>query len=414
MPSINKIRSTFYRFYSALPITGPRLIKDKNLKSIYKYIYKGNTHNLSFGSKIGVGIIHAPLSIYKGLKECLQLLKENGNFVRENSRISKIAQFKELLSLTFIKKTHPGYYYTKKAYAKNKLKLSENYLINEHFIAIHSRLLARTKSRSIINDKIKFYQHCQKYKDDLLTIIGIAKDEKFYFLSEENKIPDSNLFIKPSEGNGGRNCHAISYNGSGYEFNLVKKPIGKAILIKILTIKSKREPYLLQYQYRNCKEMEDLSSGALITSRVTSYVDPEGNVKFFFSCLMMPTGNIVVSNGIHGGILAKINFDTGTIGPAYRLEDEDTEIHNHPNTGAKITGFKLPYWEKVIETCKKFHSLFTDIPSIGWDVCFTDEGPKIIEGNLSWPIEIWQLTDKDFDPSEYLEVMNHYISKFES
>lgn len=409
-----KLKRTFRKFYYALPITSPRFIKDEKLKELYEYIYKGNTHNLSLAGKLGVGIFHAPLSAYKGLKESYKQLRKNGNTIKEAHGVSKFSQLKSLLFLAFVKKTPPDYYYSKKAYSKKDLKLSENYLINKHLISIHSRLLARTTHRGIINNKIEFYKHCQIYKDQLLTIIGIAKEGKFYFLSGFNKFPKKNLFLKPTEGNGGRNCYAINWSEKGYDMSILKFPVYGPGLQNILSKNSHQESLLLQYQYSNCKEMENLSSGALITSRVTSYIDVDRSIKFFFSCLMMPTGNIVVSNGVHGGILAKIDFETGILGPAYRLEDEETELHIHPNTGAKITGFKLPFWEEVIKMCQKFHALFPDIPSIGWDVCYTDEGPKIIEGNLSWPVEIWELTDKDFNPSEYIRVMNHHIQNFKS
>jgi hypothetical protein len=50
-------------------------------------------------------------------------------------------------------------------------------------------------------------------------------------------------------------------------------------------------------------------------------------------------------------------------------------------------------------------------PFIGWDVIYTDEGPKILEANLNWSIEAWQFTHDDFNKKFLLDLIEYHVRK---
>ena len=53
----------------------------------------------------------------------------------------------------------------------------------------------------------------------------------------------------------------------------------------------------------------------------------------------------------------------------------------HPVTGCEIPGFQFPYWNEVLEMCKKASFEIPEVGYIGWDVAITPTGPVFVEGN---------------------------------
>ena len=66
---------------------------------------------------------------------------------------------------------------------------------------------------------------------------------------------------------------------------------------------------------------------------------------------------------------------------------------NHPQTDSKIKGFKFPDWDKAISMCKEASKVVPQMGYIGWDVCFTPNGPIFVEGNEFPGHDIYQLPE---------------------
>ena len=53
---------------------------------------------------------------------------------------------------------------------------------------------------------------------------------------------------------------------------------------------------------------------------------------------------------------------------------------------------------------------FRELPIIGWDIAFTPAGPFLIEGNLVWDVEYWQLTHQDvFKADEFISILKWHL-----
>ena len=93
-----------------------------------------------------------------------------------------------------------------------------------------------------------------------------------------------------------------------------------------------------------------------------------------------------------GGMVAPVNEVTGEV--MDRAIDKKKNLYEtHPQTGAKIKGFKFPDWDKAIEMCKKAATVVPQMGYIGWDVCFTPDGPIFVEGNEFPGHDIYQLPE---------------------
>jgi hypothetical protein len=78
---------------------------------------------------------------------------------------------------------------------------------------------------------------------------------------------------------------------------------------------------------------------------------------------------------IENGKLNKWGFQKSGIG---------TKIDKHPNSNITFKNYEIPYWDEIQDTVKNAHRMFYGLHSIGWDVCITENGILLIEGNDNW------------------------------
>ena len=125
-------------------------------------------------------------------------------------------------------------------------------------------------------------------------------------------------------------------------------------------------------------EVSKIYPDAINTVRVVTIL--KDNVPHII-CAYFRIGNgKYVDNFNSGGMVAPVNELTGEV--MDRAIDKKKNLYeNHPQTGSKIKGFKFPDWDKAISMCKEASKVVPQMGYIGWDVCFTPNGPIFVEGN---------------------------------
>ena len=115
------------------------------------------------------------------------------------------------------------------------------------------------------------------------------------------------------------------------------------------------------------------------TVRVNTLRDESG-VKVVYSFLRVGRKGCVVDNLHANGIMFPIDLQTGEI--RYGTDKYGNEYESHPDSGAKIKGEIIPYWEKVRKMCCEAHLLAPkNLNWIGWDVCISDDRIVFLEAN---------------------------------
>jgi hypothetical protein len=72
---------------------------------------------------------------------------------------------------------------------------------------------------------------------------------------------------------------------------------------------------------------------------------------------------------------------TGELGGRCYLPDWSS-VENHPDTGFRFAGNRIPRFEECISTVQGLHARFPHVTSIGWDVCVPDDGRiRVMEWN---------------------------------
>ena len=137
-------------------------------------------------------------------------------------------------------------------------------------------------------------------------------------------------------------------------------------------------------------EVSKIYPDAINTVRVVTIL--KDNVPHMI-CAYFRIGNgKYVDNFNSGGMVAPVNELTGEV--VDRAIDKKKNLYeNHPQTGAKIKGFKFPDWDKAISMCKEASKVVPQMGYIGWDVCFTPNGPIFVEGNEFPGHDIYQLPE---------------------
>jgi hypothetical protein len=113
--------------------------------------------------------------------------------------------------------------------------------------------------------------------------------------------------------------------------------------------------------------------------------------KIFFAVQRIGTSaTIPVDNGSRGGLVSKIDLETGTLSEARCLHN--LEVHTvHPDSKAPIQGVVIPNWEQLKKEILELANKMPYMHFIAWDILITNEGMCIIEANTSSGVNIIQL-----------------------
>ena len=96
--------------------------------------------------------------------------------------------------------------------------------------------------------------------------------------------------------------------------------------------------------------------------------------------LKMGRGGGVCDNSGQGGILCRVDIDTGKIcSPA--TDDYFNVFDKHPDTGIPLVGYQLPMIEEAKALACQAALEIPEVGHVGWDMAIGPDGPAIIEGN---------------------------------
>ena len=87
-----------------------------------------------------------------------------------------------------------------------------------------------------------------------------------------------------------------------------------------------------------------------------------------------------VDNFLHGGMMTRIDLDTGTL-KYVCVDQQNNTYETHPITGVPFVGFPIPMWEQCVTFAKKAAEVVPEVGYVGWDLAVTPDGPVLVEGN---------------------------------
>ncbi|HEU4630185.1 MAG TPA: sugar-transfer associated ATP-grasp domain-containing protein [Gemmatimonadaceae bacterium] len=244
------------------------------------------------------------------------------------------------------------------------------------------------RGRSLLSDKMRTLAWCAEHGLPTAGALVTVQDGEVVNGSADGW-PDTDLFSKLTRAYGGTGARRWTRVASGQWLASEGDggPVDRDGLLAALRQQSCEtgQPVLLQRALENHPDVAALTNGALATVRVVTLRALSGAISLFSATYRMPTGGAVIDAFSHGGMAAPVDTETGQLGPAGTLRMAATGVaaDTHPDTGARITGVRLPDWDAVVALVLRAHAVVPGlVPLIGWDVALTADGPVLIEGNV--------------------------------
>ncbi|HSI76543.1 MAG TPA: sugar-transfer associated ATP-grasp domain-containing protein [Lunatimonas sp.] len=304
----------------------------------------------------------------------LDLLKTFMEKVKQDTGRNKISQWMDILSsslrynISLLEYYQFGFYHQKSAAKKQ--------WAGTGFMYEYQLEMNPPQQRGILDDKRKFHQgYSEFYVHSMATLEAIKKNHSLL-----------DPFLNHISG----------------KF-VLKKSTGKCgAEVEVLPHRSFTQTALLDYMEQNGFDMieefitqhpkiQELAPNAVNTIRIFTQLNAKDQVEIL-GCRMRISVNSSVDNMAAGNMAAPVDEATGiVIGPGvYSDITKDPEV-DHPLTKVSIIGFKIPFWQEILEMVKKAALKHPQNRSIGWDIVVTENGPGLIEGNHDWCKLVWQL-----------------------
>ncbi len=229
----------------------------------------------------------------------------------------------------------------------------------------------------IFDEKNVFDEKFKKYLGRMVTDIKDLTFEKFEIFIKDKE----SIFAKPYIGESGKGIEKLNVA----DFKNTKE------MYNYITDKSKGfgiiEELIIQH-----KDVAKIYPCALNCFRIVTLVE-KGVPHILYAVFKMGNDGNFVDNLENGGLACSFDLEKGEIdgvGHTSALINYDT----HPYTGVRFLGYKIPYVEEMKELVKEAALVVPEIKYVGWDVCITENGPAIVEGNDYPAYDFPQLPEK--------------------
>ncbi len=89
--------------------------------------------------------------------------------------------------------------------------------------------------------------------------------------------------------------------------------------------------------------------------------------------------------GVSGHLLCFIDPESGCITRSYGRAPRDeirlSAYKDHALTGARLTGFRIPFWQDILRIARAATEAMPELPLPGLDIALTPAGPVVLESN---------------------------------
>ncbi|HIT32018.1 MAG TPA: hypothetical protein IAC25_04220 [Candidatus Enterenecus stercoripullorum] len=224
-----------------------------------------------------------------------------------------------------------------------------------------------------LGDKIKFNTRFSTFLHrDWVPVTGDNREQVLAFLSRHPV-----FMAKPAQGSCGWGIEKLQVSDFPSLDALYGHLAERAPLLEL-------EEIIVQHP-----AVAAIYPGSINTVRMVTIRGESGRVYLVTAMFRIGNGKFV-DNFNSGGMVAPMDPETGTV--IDRALDKQKNLYeNHPATGTPIKGFRFPDWDKARTLVEQAAQVIPEVGYVGWDVCFTPEGPCLVEGNQFPGHDIYQL-----------------------
>jgi hypothetical protein len=242
----------------------------------------------------------------------------------------------------------------------------------------------------LLRDKVLFESFCKKVGINTPSNIGFISEGELYLIEKNAFVPletiqtiEMDAFCKRNASYGGgmkQDVFMLSVSGGVLYINNFQSTF------EALKLKLKQNTWVIQERIKNqAPVLAKFHPQSINTLRIVT-VKTASSIDILYSSIRMGIDNAFNDNYSSGGISVVIDSVSGTLFKwgIFKTGGGGKRCDRHPNSDIVFEGYIIPGWNEIVEYIKKAHRLFYGFHSIGWDICLTDEGIMVIEGNDNW------------------------------
>lgn len=291
----------------------------------------------------------------------------------------------------------------------NKPVLSWPDFVGSHEVNEAHKAFSLPEDRFLTKDKLAFAGHCVRYGLPTVPTLLVMDRKPGPGQSEfanglalnvwQTQLASApeRIFIKQIDGGHGLGAFSATREGDEWRYR-GQRGDAAALHAYCLDQMLGRRGWLVQTEIRPHPAIaKQLSPRALCTARLVTFMTAQGP-RLLFSVLRIPVGDNETDNwslGMTGNLVAPIDPDTGALGTGRSSRSsrwpELYGTRTHPDTGLAIEGFVLPHWAEAKQLALDAQGTLPQVPTTGWDIAITDQGPLIVETNWGYGVELIQV-----------------------
>tara|TARA_B110000285_G_scaffold235566_1_gene318128 strand:+ start:1224 stop:2474 length:1251 start_codon:yes stop_codon:yes gene_type:complete len=291
-------------------------------------------------------------------------------------------QFWELCVFTFWYGGSPTEYYNRGMFNEDFPSVLRDFISGHECVVLANAL--NGEGEAGIKNKGQFESICVTAGVPVVPVLCSFEPGKGGAFSADFEIPRVDLFLKPAHRDRGVGIERWDFDESSdsWSFNGRVLPAGglRAHLKEVAVT----DAYILQQAVSNHSSVACFSLSGAVTFRVVTVCDGLSEPEVIAAYLAAPRGYTVTNHEGNGGMVAELDISTQRFGAAFSDTPYVEKHRNHPDTGAQIEGVEFADWPELAALAVRTHALFSDVFSVGWDVVYTPEGFRLLEGNTLW------------------------------
>ena len=152
------------------------------------------------------------------------------------------------------------------------------------------------------------------------------------------------------------------------------------------------EGYIFQKHLVQAPELEKLFGSLPSIFRATTIKFPGEKAKIWYiGGKISPAGSMASTSTNARRFTVPVDTKSGRIFDLFSFhKNKNTTYETFPDTDQNPRNVKLPNWEAIAPQLPALHDALGAYPVLGWDICFTPEGPLILEANYTPALETSQ------------------------
>ncbi len=332
--------------------------------------------------------------LFYSWQQCCRNWRRYSAKLTSQKHVPQYKQLKDLLILALFYSTPPRFYYLFRLYQYPRCKWL-NFVYAHELPSWHHMMSPSIspQSRRLMSDKTVFAETMSKL--NLPVVSSINRVKRGDTATDAILFQGQSLFLKPVDGSRKQGCYTLLHDKQHNRYELHGKydHFGGLDDIKATLNKQFEEKdYLIQPLLKNTHWLDShCPCLELITIRLVTALNKNGPQCL---CAVM---EIPVSH--HRVSLVSIDIDTGRLQPIdLSFVSLSSDNKNGGHIAKRLADKDLPDWHSLKQIAEIAHSSFSDIATIGWDFALTDEGIRLLEGNINWDVTPHQLTGEGLSP----------------